>query len=62
MSMRIQPKDPDPSHMIISFIKSGIRIVAGCVLIASGFRPEFIMYAGLLLVIAELLGIAEEIV
>ena len=56
----IQPKDIDPSHMYISFVKSFVRIVAGVLLIASGI--DWIMYAGLLLVIAEILGVLEEIV
>jgi hypothetical protein len=56
----MQPKDIDPSHMYISFVKSFVRIVAGVLLIASGI--DWIMYAGLLLVIAEILGVLEEIV
>jgi len=46
MSMRIQPKDPDPSHMIISFIKSGIRIVAGCVLLHPGLDLSLLCMQG----------------
>jgi hypothetical protein len=56
----MQPKDIDPAHMYISFVKSFIRIVAGVLLIASG--NEWIMYAGLMLVVAEILGVLEEIV
>ena len=56
----MQPKDTDPSHMYISFCKSGLRVVAGIFLILTGVDP--IMYAGLLLVVAELLGVLEEIV
>ena len=49
---------PDPAkHKLISFIKSGFRIIAGGALIA-GFIPA----AGGLLILAELLGIAEEMV
>lgn len=49
---------PDPvKHKRISFIKSGFRIGAGIALI----RGELIT-AGVLLVIAELLGIYEEMV
>jgi hypothetical protein len=49
---------PDPTkHKYISFIKSGFRIAAGFTL-AFGFLQG----AGLLLVLAEILGIAEEVV
>ena len=56
----MQPKDTDPSHMYISFCKSGLRVVAGIFLILSG--RDVVMYGGLLLVVAELLGVLEEIV
>lgn len=49
---------PDPTkHKYISFVKSGFRILAG-VSLAFG---EFVL-AGALFVVAELLGIAEEMV
>ena len=49
---------PDPvKHKYVSFIKSGFRILAG----ASLFFGEFAV-AGGLLVVAELLGILEEMV
>jgi hypothetical protein len=49
---------PDPlKHKYISFAKSGIRIVAG------GFLCAGQLYAaGALLILAEVLGIAEEMV
>lgn len=48
---------PDPtSHLYWSLAKSSIRILAGGVLIGGYF-----VIAGLLLIVAELLGIAEEI-
>ena len=48
---------PDPRlHAIISFIKSGVRIVG------FGFLPFNIMAATGLLVAAELIGIIEEMV
>jgi hypothetical protein len=50
--------NPNPkSHFFISLSKSVIRILAGCALFA-GHMPS----AGALLVIAELLGITEEVV
>ena len=49
---------PDPlKHKYISFVKSGFRILAG----ASLCFGEVII-AGALLIVAELLGIAEEMV
>lgn len=44
-------------HLMWSLAKSGIRILAGGVLVGGYF-----VIAGLLLIIAEMLGIAEEIV
>jgi len=50
--------NPDPkSHFYISLGKSIIRILAGCALFAGHTTA-----AGALLVIAELLGIVEEVV
>ena len=49
---------PDPkSHLKWSLAKSSFRILAGAVLIG-----EFVVLAGLLLIIAEVLGIVEEVV
>ena len=49
---------PDPlKHKYISFAKSGIRIVAGGLLCAGQLYA-----AGALLILAEVLGIAEEMV
>jgi hypothetical protein len=56
--MKDLSKLPDPTkHKYISFVKSSFRIGAGIALV----RGEFIT-AGALLIIAELLGIAEEMV
>jgi len=56
---------PDPiKHKYISFIKSAFRIVAGLALAGGGWLEmnPYIQAAGLLLVIAEVLGVAEEMV
>lgn len=51
-------KHPDPKkHKYISFAKSGVRIVAGVALCFN-----MLWYAGGLLILAEILGIAEEVV
>ncbi len=49
---------PDPKlHQRISFVKSIIRIIAGCNLAVGNF-----FFAGTMLVVAEILGIIEEVV
>lgn len=56
---------PDPKkHQYISFIKSGFRILAGLALAGGGWLEmnPYIQSAGYILVFAELLGIAEELV
>lgn len=51
-------QQPDPiKHKYISFAKSTVRIAAGIALCFSMF-----WYAGGLLILAEILGIAEEMV
>lgn len=51
-------KHPDPvKHKYISFAKSAVRVAAGVALCYSMF-----WYAGGLLILAEVLGIAEEMV
>jgi hypothetical protein len=51
-------RHPDPiKHKYISFAKSAIRIVAGGCLISGNF-----VFAGIGFVLAEILGIVEEIV
>ena len=55
--MEIQPKDTSRGHFYVSLAKSMIRIVAGGALLV-GHVAE----AGVLLILAEVLGIAEEIV
>jgi hypothetical protein len=53
----MQPKESNSSkHFRISMLKSGIRMIGYACLVAQSF-----MAAGLLLGIAEILGIAEEI-
>ena len=52
---------PDPKkHQFISFVKSSWRIVAGGALC---FYPnDLIVLAGISIIVAEILGIAEELV
>lgn len=55
--IEIQPKDTSKGHFYVSLVKSGFRMGAGIALI----RGELIT-AGALLIIAEALGIVEELV
>ncbi len=50
-------KVPDPKkHQIISFIKSGIRILG------YGFIPFNLATATIILILSEIIGIVEELV
>jgi hypothetical protein len=57
MEIEVQPKDPSKRHFYVSLVKSVLRIGAGIRLI----RGDFVT-AGTLLIVAELLGILEEVV
>ena len=53
----MEPKESKSNrHFTISILKSGVRMFAGIVLATGG-----ITLAGILLIIAEILGIAEEL-
>ena len=50
---------PDPiKHKYISFAKSAVRIAAGIALV----WPQNLILAGIFLILAEVLGIIEEMV
>jgi len=55
--MNIQPKDTSRGHFYVSLAKSIIRIGAGGCLIQGN-----LFFAGFLLILAEGLGILEELV
>ena len=55
--MEVQPKDTSKGHFYVSLAKSGIRIVAGGCLISGNF-----VFAGAGFILAEVLGIVEELV
>lgn len=55
--MEIQPKDTSRGHFYVSIVKSFVRIFAGIALINGS--P---IIAGVSFIIAELLGIVEELV
>ena len=50
-------KHPDPKlHQLVSFIKSGMRIIGYCLI------PYNLGMAALILVLSEIVGIIEELV
>lgn len=53
----VQPKDTSRGHLYVSLAKSAIRIAAGF-----GLMSGFIIFAGMALVFAEVLGVVEELV
>ena len=55
--MEIQPKDTSKGHFYVSLAKSGIRILAGTALIYG-----LVFEAGCFLILAEVLGVVEELV
>tara|TARA_B100000683_G_scaffold209938_1_gene204388 strand:+ start:481 stop:639 length:159 start_codon:yes stop_codon:yes gene_type:complete len=52
----MEPVDPSKKHFYISLVKSGVRILAGIMLVMGNF-----VLAGFLLIAAEILGILEEL-
>ena len=55
--INIQPKDTSKGHFYVSLVKSGIRIGAGVWLLQGNF-----VMAGVCLILAEVLGVVEELV
>ena len=55
--INIQPKDTSKGHFYVSVCKSAVRIAAGASLIMGS-----LVVCGVLLILAEILGIVEEIV
>lgn len=53
----IQPKDTSKGHFYVSLAKSAIRVVAGLAL-----TQGMLLTAGSLIIIAEVLGVVEELV
>jgi hypothetical protein len=55
--MEIQPKDTSKGHFYVSIVKSFIRIFAGICIINNN-----LLIGGIAIIIAEILGIIEELV
>lgn len=66
MNIDIQPKDTSRGHFYVSLVKSFVRVAAGAAFIMAWVSPEilaqFVAAGGLLLILAEVLGVAEELV
>lgn len=64
--IEIQPKDTSKGHFYVSLAKSFVRIVAGLSLVLAATDPVLIttwlLVAGGMFMVAELLGIVEELV
>ena len=57
--------DPGKGHFYVSIVKSVIRIAAGVCIAKFGYLlnvSDLLLYAGILIIVAEVLGIVEEIV
>lgn len=55
--INIQPKDTSKGHLYVSLAKSVLRVMAGAALMSQMFYV-----AGILFIVAEILGIVEELV
>jgi len=55
--LNIQPKDTSKGHFYVSIVKSAVRIAAGVCLIQGN-----LLIAGICFIMAEVLGIVEELV
>ena len=63
--MEVQPKDTSKGHFYVSLVKSALRIVAGGCFVISGYsviHGGWLIAGGALLIMAEVLGIVEELV
>ena len=62
---KVQPKDPSKKLFYISMVKSVVRIAAGGAFVWAGYSLEIpfvpLILGGALLIVAEVLGIAEEL-
>jgi hypothetical protein len=57
MELEVQPKDTSRGHFYVSVVKSAVRVGAGAALIMAGLP-----LVGWLFILAEILGVVEEVV
>ena len=65
MQIMMNNVDPGKGHFYVNIVKSVIRIAAGVCIAKFGYHlntSDLLLYAGLLIIGAEVLGIVEEIV
>ncbi len=64
MDERITGKDPGVGHFFLSLVKSAFRIIGSVLFIILGFvaNEPLLSYGAGMFFVAEILGIAEEIV
>ena len=55
--IEIQPKDTSKGHFYVSLVKSALRVIAGGNLVLGN-----LFWAGTFLILAEVLGVVEELV
>ena len=55
--MEVQPKDTSRGHFYVSLAKSALRVIAGGNLVLGN-----LFWAGTFLILAEVLGVVEELV
>jgi len=63
--MNIQPKDTSVGHFYVSLVKSALRICAGASFVMAGLSVNvstLLIAGGIFLIVAEVLGIVEELV
>jgi hypothetical protein len=64
--MEIQPKDPSKGHFYVSLVKSFLRIAGFVTLFLAGADPDlmtsWLKVTAVFLMLAECLGIIEELV
>ena len=57
MEIEVQPKDTSKGHFYVSLAKSALRVIAGANLVIGN-----LFWAGTFLILAEVLGVVEELV
>jgi hypothetical protein len=57
--MTVAAKDPGKGHFYVSMVKSALRLLASGMLMGVG---GYVAIAGMILALAEVLGIVEELV
>jgi len=65
MQIMMNNTDPGKGHFYVSIVKSVVRILAGVCIAKFGYHlntSDLLLYAGILIIASEVLGIVEEVV